>query len=98
MVRTRSRTVTRYVTRARRATRRASTFGGGVVGNLLAGFVAGAAGRFTSGIHPLAQPAATAGIGWFMKNPTLQTIGGMQLGTMLFSGTGAGSTTNGGWY
>lgn len=93
------RTYTRYVTRTRRAARRVGGIGGGLVGNVLAGIVAGAAGRFTAGIHPLAPAATTAGVGWFMKNPTLQTIGGMQLGNALLSGgVTAGSNGGGGWY
>lgn len=93
----RRKTYTRYVTRTRRAARRVGGFGGGLVGNVLAGIVAGAAGRFTAGIHPLAPAATTAGVGWFMKNPTLQTLGGMQLGNALLSGNG-GTSGGSGWY
>lgn len=95
----RRRTITRYVTRARRSTRGARGFGSGKLGNILVGALAGAGSRFAGGFHPLASPAVTAGIGYFMNNATLQTIGGMQLGSMLAGGLTTGASTNtGAWY
>lgn len=94
----RKRTVTRYVTRARRAVSRRSG-SAGIVNNLLAGAVAGVAAPFVRNIHPLAPGAAYAGIGWFMKNPTLQTLGGLSLAQGLVGTvSGGGSAAGGGWY
>jgi len=95
----RKRAVTRYVTRARRAVSRQSGTAG-IVNNLLAGAVAGVAAPFARNIHPLAPGAAYAGIGWFMRNPTLQTLGGLSLAQGLVGSlSGSGTTApSGGWY
>lgn len=66
--------------------------------NLLAGAVAGVGSRFASGFHPLAGPAVVGGVGYVMGNGTLQTIAGMQLGTMLTNGITGGTTNTGAWY
>lgn len=58
---------------------------------VLAGVVGGAAGGLAAKHLPLgayAQPIAHIGVGWFMKNPTLMTIGGMELGASFFGGNG----------
>lgn len=89
---------TRYV-KAKRSYRRANVGTRGLLGNVLWGAVAGGASRFAAGLHPLAGPAVTAGVGWFAKNPTLQTIGGLQLGNMAAGMIGGGTSNAGaGWY
>jgi len=44
------------------------------------------------------EPLVTLGVGWFRKNPTLATLGGVQLGAALGSmvGGGLGQLTGGG--
>ena len=93
---------TRY-TKAKRRVSRARGFGkGGVIGNMIDGVLVGAVqgmipnnllGGYADAIVPL-------GVGWFRKNPTLQTIGGYQLGlklagTIAGGGNSPGFTTQG---
>ena len=63
---------------------------------IIDGVLAGAAGSLASKyIGSFGSPIATVGIGWFRKNPTLTTLGGIQLGNMLASQfTGAGGNGN----
>ena len=86
---TRTRTLKQYVSRGR---------GKGRTGGMISGFLAGAAGTLLGKWAKLgtwAQPAADLGIGYFMKNETLETIGGRSVGAMLASGIAGGTTTNG---
>jgi len=72
----------RRYTRARRYTRRA----GNSMKPMVDGLLAGAGGNVLSGfIGNWGTPIATLGVGWFRKNTTLKTIGGMQLGYQLGS-------------
>lgn len=84
----RTRTVYR---KAKRSYRRASGGAGGFK-PIVDGVLAGAGGQVASKyIGAWGQPAAILGVGYFMKNNTLKTIGGMQIGAMLggmFAGNG----------
>ena len=100
-------TVRRYTTRAvSRARRHYSSRGGvrGILGSfspLLAGAVGGAAANFARGYNAqFGGVAALAGVGYFMKNDTLMTIAGIELGHNVLAMTGlTGTTTSngGGW-
>lgn len=89
MARRKTRTVYR---KAKRTYRRAASRGG--FQPIIDGLIAGAGGKLASNyIGVWGVPAATLGVGYFMKNSTLKTIGGMQLGSMiggLMPGIGGG--------
>ena len=79
MARRKTRTVYR---KAKRTYRRAASRGG--FQPIIDGLIAGAGGQLASKyIGVWGQPAATLGVGYFMKNSTLKTIGGMQVGSMI---------------
>ena len=89
---------TRYRTRTRTVYRRARGGGGKakqIIDGVLAGAVGSYAGNFLGGFG---EPAAYIGIGWFRKNSTLSTLGGVQLGAMLGSMLGGGGSGNGGFF
>lgn len=72
-------------TYARRASGGAKKFGDGI-----SGFISGGLGilvgqRF---LGNWGQPASDIGVGYFMKNDTLMTLGGRSIGAMLASGSG----------
>lgn len=90
----------RSYSRARSYARRARGGGGngnmkGVIDGVLAGAVGGLATKFIGGYG---QPVATLGIGWFRHNPTLMTLGGMQIGNMLTGMFGGGSSSGGSFF
>ena len=83
-----------YMARRRRSYSRARSYarrargggGGGNMKGIIDGVLAGAAGGLaTKYIGAYGSPIATLGVGWFRKNPTLTTLGGMQIGNMLVS-------------
>lgn len=81
--------------------RRARSFGGGkssVTKNILDGAIVGIANTALPKFIPMQEPLVTLGVGWFRKNPTLATLGGVQLGAALGSmvGGGLGQLTGGG--
>lgn len=88
--RTRTKTIRSYVGRAKQK-----------AGGLIAGLIAGAGGQVLNRYAPLgawSQPAADIATGLYLKNDTLQTIGGRTIGAMLASGalrtvTGTGTGT-----
>ena len=93
-----------YMARKRRSYGRARSYsrrargggGGGNMKGIIDGVLAGAAGGLaTKYIGAYGAPIATLGVGWFRKNPTLTTLGGLQVGNMLvsqFTGTGGSSS------
>lgn len=68
----------------------------GTIDGLLAGAAGNLAGKY---LGSMGQPIGTLGVGWFRKNNTLMTIGGLQLGSMLINMTGiGGGNGNGGGF
>lgn len=67
-------------------------------GGLVAGFIAGAGGAILSKFVNLGgynQPISDLAVGMYMRNDTLQTIGGRSIGAMLSSGAfSTGTPTN----
>jgi len=86
--------------RARSYARRARGGGGngnmkGIIDGVLAGAVGGLATKY---IGAYGQPIGTLGVGWFRKNPTLVTLGGMQVGSMLVGKFAGGSAAGGSFF
>jgi len=88
---------TRYV-RAKKTYKRARGMGKGkLIGNVIDGVLVGA----IQGVIPndflmgYGDSLVPLGVGWFRKNPTLQTIGGYQLGLKLASSFSSGGGTPG---
>jgi hypothetical protein len=101
MAKRRTRTIYR---RARRSYRRSRGFagklGGGTLGPVIQGAVAGLAASTLNGRVPYGSTLGVAGVGWFMKNPTLLTLAGMQLASLIpnpLAGTTNTSSTGGGF-
>ena len=94
-----ARTRTRYRTRVKRVYSR-SRGGGGKAKQIIDGVLAGAVGSYAGNfLGGFGQPAAYIGIGWFRKNSTLSTLGGVQLGQMLGGMLGGGGGSgNGGFF
>lgn len=90
------RTVTRYV-RARTRYKR----GGGKMGNIITGIIAGVAGSFASKyIGQWGHPAAAIGVGFWKNNQVLQIEGGRELGAIIATKLpfiGGGTTGAGGF-
>jgi hypothetical protein len=85
-----NKTRTVYRNRGKSYSRRTGTSKKGW-GGLLAGGIAGAGGTLLRKVIPVSfvnysQPAADILTGWYMKNETLQVIGGRTIGAMLVSG------------
>ena len=83
-------------TRYRRARRAAGGSMKPIIDGALAGIAGQLAGNFMGGFG---QPIAHLGIGYFRKNNTLKTLGGIELGSMLGQRVGGmfgGGGTNGG--
>ena len=70
---------------------------GKLVGNIIDGVIVGA----IQGVIPddalmgYGDTLVPIGVGWFRKNPTLQTIGGYQLGLKLAQGFASGGASPG---
>jgi hypothetical protein len=90
----RKKSYTRYRTKVKRVYSKGRNFGGSMK-PVIDGAIAGAGGQFaTKYVGAWGQPIADIGVGIYMKNNTLKTIGGRSLGMQLggmFSGTGNGS-------
>jgi len=90
---------TRYV-KAKRTYHRARGFGSGlggaVLGPVLQGAIAGLASSTLAGRIPYSTPLAYGGVGWFMKNPTLLTLAGIQASALIPNPL-AGSNGGGGF-
>lgn len=95
-------TRTRYVTKAKKYYGKARSAGKGF-GRIIEGAIAGALTPYaTRYLGQWGQPAATIGVGMYMKNDTLQTIGGyslgLKIGSMIGGATGTTDGTQGGYY
>lgn len=64
---------------------------------MIKGIVGGAASKIGRNFHPLGGAAALIGVGYFMKDSTLKTLGSMELGSALvgMTGIGGGGGSNG---
>jgi hypothetical protein len=88
----------RYASRARSFGRRSRSFGGGggsMTKNVLDGAIVGIAQSAIPDMFPMQDPIIALGVGWWRKNPTLTTLGGLQLGASI-GGMFGGSTGTGG--
>jgi len=85
--------------RARRAVRRARGFGGkkAIIKNVMDGAIVGAAQSVipSDALWGYGDALVPVAVGWFRKNPTLQTIGGYQIGMKLASSFSQGGSTPG---
>jgi hypothetical protein len=57
--------------------------GGSVMKNALDGIIVGVAQTALPDVIPMQDPLIALGVGWFRHNPTLMTLGGVQLGAQL---------------
>lgn len=65
---------------------------------IIDGVLAGAGGSLASKyIGAYGQPIATLGIGYFRNNPTLKTLGAIQIGNILVSSFVGNGGSNGGY-
>lgn len=74
--------------RAKRTYHRARSFGGGgkyggITKNVIDGALVGVVNTALPKFIPMQEPLVTLGVGWFRRNPTLTTLGGIQLGAQL---------------
>lgn len=89
----RGRRVRRYYGKARSYARRGRSWGGksnSVTKNAIDGVLVGVAQTALPDFIPMQDSLICLGIGWYRKNPTLMTLGGVQLGAQLggmFTGT-----------
>jgi len=66
--------------------------------NAIDGIIVGVAQSAIPDVIPMQKPLIALGVGWFRKNPTLTTLGGIQVGAALgsmMSGTLGGLTGGG---
>ena len=77
--RRRFRRYSRYVKRARG--RKGGS--GSVTKNAIDGVLVGIAQTALPDVIPMQDPLIALGVGWFRRNPTLMTLGGVQLGAQL---------------
>lgn len=89
--------------KARRIYHRARSFGGrggsnGVMKNAIDGAIVGVANAALPKVIPAQDGLVTLGVGWFRRNPTLTTLGGIQVGAALgaMMAGGLGGLTSGG--
>lgn len=77
--------------RARRIYNRARSGGKSFqMKNAIDGAIVGVAQAALPDVIPYQDPLICLGVGWFRKNPTLVTLGGIQLGAALGSGLAGG--------
>lgn len=85
--------------RARRYFSRGRSFGGGkgsITKNAIDGIIVGIAQAAIPDMIPMQDPLIAVGVGWYRKNPTLVTWGGIQLGAYLGGMIGGGLKLGGG--
>ena len=70
----------RYYTRARGRRGKGS---GGVTKNVIDGLLVGVLQTAIPDMLPMQDPLIAVSVGWFRGNPTLMTLGGVQLGAQL---------------
>lgn len=80
----------RYVKRARGG----KGSGGSVTKNMIDGAIVGIAQTALPDVIPMQDAIVALGVGWFRRNPTLMTLGGVQLGAQI--GGMIGGITGGG--
>jgi len=86
---------------ARRVTRRRSSggrgmFGGGLIGDVIAGAAANVAAQVgTRFLGTYGSPLGYAGVGYLTKNPTLMTLAGIQVGALIPVSGFLGGSSNG---
>ena len=82
----------------RRVTHHASGIGGGKFGPVIAGAVGGLASQIGNRFLPgYGSPLGMGAVGYFMNNPTLLTLAGVNLSAMIpIGGLLGGSTSTGG--
>ena len=78
----RRRSFRRFRSYARRARGRRGG-GGSVTKNAIDGVLVGIAQTAIPDVIPMQDPLIALGVGWFRRNPTLMTLGGVQLGAQL---------------
>ncbi|MBE3113073.1 MAG: hypothetical protein IMZ49_00440 [Actinobacteria bacterium] len=81
MARRRRRSYGRSRSFVRRA--RGGKSGGSVMKNAIDGIIVGVAQTALPDVIPMQDPLIALGVGWFRHNPTLMTLGGVQLGAQL---------------
>lgn len=84
----------RYYTRARGGRRGGK--GNGVMKNVIDGLIVGVAQTALPDVIPMQDALICTGVGWFRRNPTLTTLGGVQLGAQLGAMVGGGLKLGGG--
>ena len=70
---------------------------GSVMKNAIDGVIVGVAQTALPNVIPMQDPLICLGVGWFRHNPTLVTLGGVQLGAALGGMVGGvlGGSSNG---
>jgi hypothetical protein len=81
----------RYYSRARGGRGKG---GGGVTKNILDGVIVGIAQTALPDVLPMQDALICTGVGWFRRNPTLITLGGVQLGAYVGGMIGGGLGMN----
>jgi hypothetical protein len=79
----------RYISRARGGGKNAN------MKNAIDGIIVGVAQTALPDVIPMQDPLIALGVGWFRRNPTLMTLGGVQLGAQLGGMIGGAIGTNG---
>lgn len=79
--------------KARRIYHRARSYGGrggsqGITKNIIDGVIVGVAQNALPDVIPMQDGLIALGVGWFRRNPTLTTLGGIQIGAQLGSYVG----------
>jgi len=90
-------TKTRTVYRKAKTYARRASGGGKKFGDAISGFISGGLGVLVGNrfLGTWGQPVSDIGVGYFMKNDTLTTLGGRSIGAMLASGSGLGGSSGG---
>jgi hypothetical protein len=88
--------------KAKRTYHRARGFGaglgGGTFGPLIQGGIAGLAASTLNGRIPYGSTIGIGAVGYFMKNPTLMTLAGMQAAQLIPNPLAGGAAATGGGY
>ncbi len=90
----RSRSRRRYYARSFRRFRGRSSGKGSMTKNAIDGVIVGALQTALPDVIPMQDPLIALGVGWFRRNPTLITLGGVQAGAALGSMLGGSLGTN----
>jgi hypothetical protein len=86
----------RYYPRFKKYARRArGRSKGSNTKNIIDGVIVGVAQTALPTVIPMQDPLIALGVGWFRRNPTLTTLGGIQLGAQLGAMVGGGKIGGG---